>query len=337
MATMRDVAEHAGVSVTTVSHYINKTRRVSDELQMRISAAMEALNYQPNALARSLRRKITHSLGIIIPDSANPFFAEVARGIEDASFEQDYNVFLCNTDGNPKKELIYANVLVEKQVDGILFVASAGTAHDLMRTLAQRKIPLVLVDRDLPDVEADSVLVNNRLGGYQATRHLIDLGHRRIGCIAGPSALTPSAERVTGYRQALAECSIPIDESLIVKGSFHYQSGFEAAQKLLSLPEPPTAIFACNDLMAVGAISAAIKSGRSVPGQLSVVGFDDIQLASYVNPPLTTVAQPTYDVGMLAAKLLMERLQDRDLPPRRQYLETQLVIRESTAAVGVPA
>jgi len=327
---MRDVAERAGVSVTTVSHVINETRPVSDELRQRVLAAIDELGYQPNVLARSLRRGETHTIGMIVPDSANPFFAELARGIEDTSFAHGYNLILCNSDGDLDKELIYADVLTEKQVDGILFVA-AGVSTDHIRALQERRIPVVIVDREIPDVSVDQVLTDNARGGWLATRHLLELGHRCIGCITGPSDVTPSAERVTGYRQALSEGGIPVDEVLIVKGDFQYGSGYRAARQILARDDPPTAIFTCNDLMAVGAISAAVEMGRQVPVNLSVVGFDDVRLASFANPPLTTIVQPKYEMGVLATTMLLERMRNHDIPPRRRLLDTSLLIRQSTA------
>jgi LacI family transcriptional regulator len=331
---MRDVAERASVSVTTVSHVINETRPVSDELRERVLAAMDELGYQPNRLARSLRRGHTHTIGMIVPDSTNPFFAEVARGVEDTSFEQGYSVILCNSDGNLDKEVFYTNVLAERRVDGILFVA-AGISTEQIRDLQARRMPVVVVDREIPDVAVDSVLTDNARGGELATRYLMDLGHRCIGCIAGPSDVTPSAERVTGYRQALDESGIPVDEALIVKGDFQYESGYQAARQLLSMDDPPTAIFACNDLMAVGAISAAAEMGRRVPADLSVIGFDDVGLASFANPPLTTVVQPKYEMGVIAATMLLERMHEPEIPPRRRMLDTSLLVRRSTAPLSV--
>jgi len=330
---MRDVAERAGVSVTTVSHVINDTRPVSDALRERVFAAVDELGYQPNVLARSLRRGETHTIGMIVPDSANPFFAEVARGVEDTSFEQGYSVILCNSDGNLEKELLYTNVLAEKQVDGILFMA-AGVSTEHIRALQERRMPLVVVDRDIPGVTVDSVLTDNARGGWMATCHLLDLGHRCIGCIAGPSDVTPSAERVTGYQQALDEGGISLDEALIVKGDFQYESGYQAMRQFLAMDDPPTAIFACNDLMAIGAIRAALELGRQVPAGLSVVGFDDVRLASFANPPLTTVVQPKYEMGVVATAMLLERMRDQDIPPRRRMLDISLLIRQSTSPVG---
>jgi LacI family transcriptional regulator len=334
LATMRHVAECAGVSVTTVSHVINHTRPVSEELREKVLAAMDELGYQPNRLARSLRRGETHTIGMIVPDNVNPFFAEIARGIEDAGSGEGYSVILCNSDGNLEKELFYHNVLTAKQVDGILFVA-VGASTEVIRSLQKRRMPLVVIDRDVPDVAVDSVLIDNAEGGRQATRHLLDLGHRRIGCITGPSDLTPSAARVTGYRQALHEAGIAADEALVVRGDFMYESGHRAAHRLLAMDDPPTALFACNDLMAIGAISAAVSAGWQVPADLSVVGFDDVRLASFANPPLTTIAQPKYEIGVLAVTMLLERMQDYDMPPRRRQLDTHLVVRRSTASVHV--
>lgn len=330
---MRDVAERAGVSVTTVSHVINKTRPVSDELRKRVLAVMAELGYQPNLLARSLRRGQTHTIGVIVPDSADPYFAEVARGIEDASLKQGYSIILCNSDNDLDKGQFYINVLTEKQVDGILFV-SVDVSTDHIRALQARRMPLVLVEREVVGVEADSVTTDNAKGGWLATQHLLDLGHRRIGCIAGPSDFTPSAERVTSYHRALKEAGIPMDKALIITGDFQHKSGYQAARRLLTMDDPPTAIFACNDVMAVAAMSAAAELGQQVPTDLSVVGFDDVRLAAFANPPLTTIVRPKFEMGSLAVTMLLERIHDTDLPPRQHMLDTSLLIRKSSAPLA---
>jgi LacI family transcriptional regulator len=330
MPTIRQVAEKASVSPTTVSHVINNTRFVSEDVRRRVQAAMDELDYRPNALARSLRRGETNTIGLILPDSANPFFAEIGRGIEVTAFELGYSVILCNTEGDSDNESLYMDVLSKKQVDGMILVA-AGDRADSLRTLQSQRVPVVVVDRDLPEVEIDAVLADNRRGGYLATRHLIELGHRRIGCIAGPSNVTPSAQRVTGYREALAEANLPGDESLISRGDFHSESGWAATLDMLRQPEPPTAIFACNDLMAIGALRAAAETGRRVPADLAIVGFDDIELASYTIPPLTTIAQPKLEMGRRAVQLLIERLADKARPSRREVLSTTLVVRGSSS------
>jgi LacI family transcriptional regulator len=336
MTTIREVAKAAGVSSTTVSHVINGTRFVSEGVRVRVLTAMHALGYQHNVLARSLRRGETRTIGLILPDSANPFFAKVGRGIEAAAFDRAYSVVLCNSEGNLAREEHYTEVLTQKQVDGIIFVA-AGDRTGSLSLLLDRGVPSVLIDRDLPDAKVDAVLADNRQGGYLATRHLLALGHRRIACISGPSNISPSADRVTGYRQALADAGLPVDETLILRGDFHLESGWAAASELLRRPAPPTAIFACNDLMAIGVIRAAADLARRIPEELAVVGFDDIELAAYCVPPLTTVLQPTTGMGRRAVQLLIDRIADPELPHRREIFPTILTVRASCGGRPRPA
>jgi len=317
--------------VTTVSHVVNGTRHVSEALCQRVSSAIEELDYQPNRIARGLRRRETHTIGMIIPDGTNPFFAEIARGIEDTSFKHNYSLFLCNSDGDVAKELLYIGVLTENRADGIILVSVASGVQPILR-IKSRSMPLVLVDRDLPGGEVDSMMADNEQGGWQATEYLISLGHRRIGCITGPSEFTPSANRVNGYRRALNEAGIAVDEALIVRGDFQYPSGCCTARQLLDLAHPPTAIFAYNDLMAIRVMKAVRERGLRIPEDFSVVGFDDICLAPYSDPPLTTIAQPKYEIGQQAAMMLFERMHNRTKPAQRRLLETHLVIRQSTAA-----
>jgi LacI family transcriptional regulator len=329
MTTIREVAESAGVSYATVSHVINNTRLVSPETRERVLAAMDALNYRPNALARSLRQGKTNTIGLVLPDSANPFFAEISRSIEDEAFKKGYSVFLCNTELDTQRELFYVDVLSKKQVDGIIFVA-AGDQADSLDFLLQRRMPLVMIDREVPNVEADAVLTDNQLGGYLATRHLLDLGHRRIACIAGPSSITPSAERIIGYRNALDEAGISYDETLVLRGDYHAQSGMEITHTLLEMKPRPTAIFTLNDLMALGALRAAAEAGCSVPQDVAVVGYDDLEISRFTNPPLTTIAQPKKEVGKRAVNLLVERMSKKNQPPIRLVLPPELIVRRST-------
>ncbi|WP_322806462.1 LacI family DNA-binding transcriptional regulator [Thermanaerothrix sp.] len=333
MPTIREVAARAGVSPTTVSHVINNTRFVSPEARERVLQAMEELGYRPNVLARSLRRGETRTLGLILPDSANPFFAEVARAIEDAAFREGYNVILGNSENELEKERLYVEVLTTKQVDGLIFVA-AGDRSQSLEGLVRQGLPVVVVDRQLTHLDVDTVLADNLQGGLLATRHLIHLGHRRIGCITGPSHLTPSAQRVIGYRQALGEAGLRIEEDLIVRGDFSPRSGYLAARRLFSHPHPPTAIFACNDMMAIGALRALAELRLAVPDAVAVIGFDDIELASYASPPLTTIRQDKVALGQAAVRLLLERIADRDLPARRVVIPTTLIERETTRRVS---
>jgi LacI family transcriptional regulator len=332
MITIKDVARQAEVSITTVSHVINDTRYVSDELRTKVLQAMEDLHYRPNVLARSLRRGETKTIGLIVPDNSNPFFAEVARIIEDVGFQNGYSVILCNSDGNLEKEKAYISVLIAKQVDGVIFIA-AGDQREHLHLLGQQAMPVVVADRDVRSPLADVVLVDNEKGGYDAARYLFGQGHRSIACITGPSGLTPSAERVDGYRQALLEADLAVRQELVVAGDFRSESGEHATEKLLHLQPPPTAIFACNDLMAIGALHTLRRAGRQVPGDVSVIGFDDIPLSSVVSPALTTVAQPVSELATLSAQLLISRIQNGggDNPAKRIVLGARLVIRDSCA------
>jgi len=329
MTTIREVAESAGVSYATVSHVINNTRVVSPETRQRVVNAMTELNYRPNALARSLRQGKTNTLGLVLPDSANPFFAEISRSIEDEAFNRGYSVFLCNTELNIQRELFYVDVLSKKQVDGIIFVA-AGDQADSLDFLAREGMPVVMIDRNVPNVQVDAVLPDHQLGGFLATRHLIQLGHSRIACIAGPSSITPSVERITGYRNALEQGGIPFDEKLIIRGDYHAQSGMEITHSLLKMDPRPTAIFALNDLMALGALRAAAEAGFSVPRDLAVVGYDDLEISQFTTPPLTTIAQPKKEIGLKAVSLLVERITQNNRSPRRLVLPPELIVRRST-------
>ena len=329
MTTIIEVAKRAGVSPTTVSHVINNTRFVSEDTRLRVMDAISELDYRQNILARALRRGETHTLGLILPDSANPFFAEVGRSIEEAAYEKNYNIILCNSEWNKEKEERYVKVLSEKQVDGVIFMATGDEPRSLSRLLEQ-DIPIVVVDRELEDLEMDSVLTNNRDGGYAATRHLIDYGHQRIGCISGPSHITPSAQRVTGYQQALLDAGLTIEEELVVQGDFRPQTGYEAAHHLLTLNDPPSAIFVCNDMMAIGVLSLATSLGMRIPEDFSVVGFDNIELSTYTVPPLTTYSQSKELMGYNAIKMLLERIHHRSQPARRVIVPGELVVRQSS-------
>jgi LacI family transcriptional regulator len=290
---------------------------------------MQELRYRPNSLARGLVRQETQTLALIVPDNVNPFFAELARGIEDHGFEAGYNVILCNSDRNTSKELAYLDMLVSKRVDGIIYM-TMSTQIDQLQPLVDNKIPLVSFDRDYEGI--DAVLLDNEQGGYDATRHLIDLGHQHIACIGGPDAKTRSHERVRGYERSIVEAGLTVDAHLIQPGAWTYESGQDAARRLLRLPAPPSAIFACNDLMAIGAISALRERGLRVPEDVSVVGFDDIPLGAYFFPPLTTLATPLMEVSRCLCQLLLDRINGQLPPqPQRSIVHGQLVVRGSTA------
>lgn len=331
MTTIKQVANHAGVSSTTVSHVINGTRYVSEVVQEQVRKSMSELNYRPNALARSLRSGFTHTLGLILPDSANPFFAEVGHIIESAAFEAGYSVILCNTENNFEKESHYLDVLTKNQVDGMIFVTT-GERSDSLKDIVEMEIPTVVMDRDFPGLKLDVVSADNLQGGYLATQHLISLGHKRIGCIAGPSRINPSARRVIGYKQAIQEAGLNVEPEIIVNGDFHPETGWKIGRAMMSQKNAPTAIFACNDLMAMGVLRAATELGLRVPHDIALVGYDDIELASYTNPPLTTIKQPKLEMGLAVLNFILRRVQDKQSAPQSALLPVSLVIRDSCGA-----
>ena len=332
MSTIKDVALHAGVSVATVSHVVNDTRFVSEATRLRVQQAIQALRYVPSAVARSLKSNRTQTVGMMIPNNSNPYFAEIIRGIEDTCYGAGFNVILCNSDDDPLKQSTYVRLLSEKQVDGLI-VLSSGSDLGLLDTLRAAPMPQVVVDREIEDLAADLVEVNHEAGGYLATQHLLQLGHRRIACIGGPQTLSSARQRVQGYQRALREGGLPVDGALFRCGDFTSAGGHAAMCELLAvnaLPDRPSAVFASNDLMAIGAICAAAAAGLRIPENLSVIGFDDIALAAFSNPPLSSIVQPKHQTGELAARLLLERIAQPDRALQRAILQPTLQVRQST-------
>jgi len=326
--TITDVAQLAGVSTTTVSHHINGTRYVSEDLKGRVEEAIKTLGYQPNSLARGLRRGESKTFGLIVPDNSNPFFAEILRQIENIGYEHGYSVILYNSDGDIKKEIAYTDLLFAKQVDGIVFI-STNNSYEHLQQLTNKGIPIIIIDRDIPLKNTDVLLVDNFMGGYLATQYLIQLGHTKIACITGPSLLTPSAERVNGYKKALQEANLELKPEWIIPGDFQFDGGEKGIGQILKMSARPTAIFACNDLMALGVMRGLRNSGYSVPQDYSLIGFDDVPLSSIISPALTTIAQPINKISKLEIELLLKRIQLNDEAKERTVLPVQLVIRES--------
>ena len=329
--TIKDVAQAAQVSITTVSHVVNNTRVVDPGTKARVLSALMELGYHPNSLARSLRNGVTKTIGLIVPDASNLFFAEVARKIEDLGFKRGYSVILCNSDNNPVKQTSYINTLLAKQVDGVIFISSDSEPEDLSR-LVDYNIPFVVADRNVPLELADVVLVNNERAGYDATHHLVVMGHRCIACITGPYDLSPSMQRFEGYRRCLREFNLEFRPEFVETGDFGIRSGEEATYRLLLSAIKPTAIFALNDMMAIGAMAAIHQNGLSIPGDISIIGFDDIELASMVSPSLSTMAQPISEIARYATNLLIDRLTGQRQESNQQIiLSAELIRRNSTA------
>ena len=333
MATIKDVALRAGVSVTTVSHVVNDTRHVSAKGRERVEQAIRELGYVPNAMARSLKSNTTSTLGMLIPNSSNPYFAEIVRIVEDRCFGAGYTLVLCNTDDEPRRQSVYLQVLAERRIDGLIVVSTgAGDDDSLVTQLHGLRIPTVLVDREIADPACDLVETAHMQGGLLAVRHLLSLGHKRIACIGGPVGVMPSEQRIEGWRMALAESgTAPNADALLWRGGFTSQGGYEAMHAILRTEEAPSAVFVCNDLMAIGALCAAHESGVRVPDELSIVGFDDIELSAYTSPPLTTVAQPKERIGALAVDMLLERVGGKRRDARKVVLQPELRVRASTA------
>ena len=311
---------------------INETRFVSDELKANVLSAMEDLSYQPNLIARSLRKKKTNSIGLIVSDIVNPFFSEIAWSIEYFSFIEKYSLILCSTNGNEEKEIFYINQLSEWQVDGIILI-SPQISTSYLKILEDRNIPVVLVDNESPGCDVDVIRVDNYLGGKIATEHLVSLGHKKIACITGPFTGNPSYDRVRGYRDGLKKHGIEVDEDLIIAGNFDVISGVQSADLLLEKGGRPTAIFACNDLLAIGVVHSAAAHKIRVPQDLSVVGFDDITLARYIVPPLTTVKQPMREIGEQALECMTEKIKNPNKACRTITLNVRLEERQSTQMI----
>jgi LacI family transcriptional regulator len=343
MPTMKDVADHAGVSIATVSRVINQNGYVAPAVQDKVRRTMEALNYQPSALARGLRRQETQSIGVLVPKLSQPFFSLLGYAIEQALFTQGYRAFLCSAEDDPDKESVYLEMLLRQRVDGVILVPTGRSLSNVERLL-RTTLPVVLVDRDLPALQVDRVLSDNVSGGYQIARHLLDLGHQRIAVIGAEPHSESLARRLAGVRQALGEAGIrPTEECLATGTGEQFKLGFVTTQRLSRQRRRPTAVIALTDMLAVGALHGAWKAGLQLPADLSVTGFDDIPLASYVLPELTTVAQPITQMGeravdrllRLAQERLVRLVEDPELKHECVVLPTRLIVRSST--VGPPA
>ena len=333
MSTIKHVAARAGVSFTTVSHVLNGTRRVSDSARRRVEQAIAEMGYAPSAVARALKTSETCILGVLVPNITNPFFAELTRGIEDCCLRADYSVFLCSSDDDPVRQSRYLQTLLERRVDGLLLAAAAGEPAALAKRLVPTGVPTVVVDRGVPGLESDLVRIDHQAGAELAVSHLLSLGHRRIACLSGPSEFVVSRARVAGWRIALEKAGIRIPDSWLLEGDFSAPMGHQLARQLLTREPGITAIFASNDLLAIGALRAAAELGIGVPRALSVIGFDGIDLGSYIYPALTTVGYPIRALGEAAATVLLERIGGGSTTRRDVVLQPKLTLRESTGPV----
>ncbi|MDQ0339809.1 LacI family transcriptional regulator [Caldalkalibacillus uzonensis] len=328
--TIYDVAREAGVSMATVSRVVNGNPNVKPVTRKKVLETIKRLGYRPNAVARGLASKRTTTVGVIIPDISSLFYAELARGIEDIATMYNYNIILCNSDQRPQKEIHLINTLLEKQVDGLLFMGNQITEEHI-ELFTTSTVPIVLASTKDEKEEMPSVVIDYEQAAYDAVKLLLDKGHTRIGFISGPVEDKFSGqERLTGYRKALEEAGLPVDETLIRYGDYRYDSGLKAAEELIGLAEPATAIVAMSDEMAIGAIHACQDHGLKIPGDVEVIGFDNTRLTSMVRPRLTSVVQPMYDIGAVAMRLLTKYMNKEHIDHHLVVLPHRIEEREST-------
>jgi LacI family transcriptional regulator len=326
---IKDVARAAGVSPATVSRVLNGTGRVSADRAERVRAVVARLGYQPFSPARALRRQATDVWAVIVADIENPFFTLIVRGIEDVAHQRGYRVMLCNSDEDLQKEAAYIEVALAERMGGVV-IAVASARQSQLAPLLERGVPVVAIDRRPAGHRVDCVLVDNRRGAAQATEHLLEAGARRVACITGPRRVSTANERLAGYEEALRAAGREIDAALVVREDFRPGGGYEAVQRLCKGPNPPDALFVANNLMTVGALRALRDLGLRVPDDVRVVGFDDAPWAPLVEPPLSVVSQPAYEIGRIAAELLCEARQSREREPREVTLAPELIVRGSS-------
>lgn len=322
-----DVAQEAGVSVFTVSKVINHGQ-VSAPLRRRVEAAIQKLNYRPNLLARSLAKRQTHTIGIVVRDISNPFYPLVVRGAEDAAQKAGYSIFLCNSDDNPEKEEQYLELLLSKRVDGILINKAPGRLSlGLRQMLADSRVPIVLLMRTCADIKADSVITDDEKGAFEAVSHLIRVGHLRIGMVGGPLNVSNGKARWKGFRKALEENGLKYEPELFIEGDYRIESGYRAGLSLLS--RQPEAIFVANYLMTVGFMRAADEIGLLCPRDFGLASFDDYPWLSCFRPRVTTVELPKYELGSQAVQVLLDRISSKPGGFIKRKLAPELRVRES--------
>ena len=327
--TIRDVAKMAKVSHMTVSRALNNNPRVREETKGRILKLVKKVNYKPDVRARSLVLKKSNLIALVVSDISNPFYAELARGIEDKAHEKGYNVIFCSTDNKPGRMKTYPQLMMDAGVDGFIF-ASTRLHEPVVEKLIDENFPLVLVNRKLKNKACNYVVLNNIRGAYDITEHLINLGYRKVAIIVGHSNLSTGLDRLTGYKQALKDHYIGFNKNYVIRGSFTREVGYKGAKYLLAMENRPEAIFGGNDYIAMGVIDAVEELGLHIPKDIALVGFDDTEFASNQRIKLTTVSQRKYEMGNLGVQILIDHIERKE----RDYthnviLESRLIIRES--------
>ena len=327
--TIKDIAEETGFSYATVSRALNNKYGVKQNTRDLILQVAQTRGYTPNGIARGLVKKQTYSIGLIIPDISNPFFPEVTRGIEKRAKEKGYSVFLCNTNYESDQEAHYLQLLIERRVDGII-LASGFQDASLLGSLSVGTVPIVSLCARYDNIKDSFVIIDNERGGFIATKHLIEQGYPTIGFIGAKSDGFAEDQRYRGYRQALEKFNIPFEERFVFAGDMKRETGYRIIKRIIADQDYPRALFVENDLMALGVIQGIKESGLRVPDDIAVVGFDDIAFAAFPEIGLTTIRQPKFKMGKLAADILLERISNGTREHKKYILEPELVVRTSS-------
>jgi DNA-binding LacI/PurR family transcriptional regulator len=329
MASMNEVAKRAGVSIATVSRVLNNSDSVNETTRLKILKAIKELKYQPSRVAKRLRSKSVSSklLGVLLPDIQNPFYVDVIRGIEDIAYKNNYAIIMCNYGQDEKKEIMYLDILQSESIDGLI-AAPVSENDQRLKEIIKNGLPVVCVDRGLTGIDVDIVWVNNEEGAYAAVSHLVKCGYKRIAYISGLTTIPSSWMREKGYRRVLENNQLDSID-LVKYGNSSYESGVVLCAELLDLPNPPDAIFTGNNLITLGALETIHKRKKRIPEDVAIVGFDDMFWSSSLNPPLTAVRQPAYEIGKRAGELLIQRINDPTRTCIQMTLNAELMIRSS--------
>ncbi|PAB60067.1 LacI family DNA-binding transcriptional regulator [Anaeromicrobium sediminis] len=328
---IKDVAKKAGVSVATISRVLNHPDTVSPTTKEHVLAIMKELNYTPNWFARGLNLNKTNVIALLIPNILNPIYTQIAKGVEDIAHQKGYNILLCNTEENESKEREYIEMLLKRKVDGLILTASLLNKKDINK-IKKRETPLVMIGKNKSSAKENMVFTDYIVGAYEATKHLVETGYRKIAYISGVKHQIENIEKQIGYEKALKEFCLPVEKKYIIEGNNSIEGGYLAAKKLIQSKEIPEAIFAANDLMAVGAMDAIKTMGLRIPQDIAIVGFDNIDMSALVEPKLTTISQPVYKMGLIAARLLFDNIESNDEEENVQqeiFLQSKLKVRKS--------
>jgi LacI family transcriptional regulator len=330
--TIHQVAKKAGVSTATVSRVLTGRDKVSTELAEQVMQAIHELSYRPNRTARLLRARKAQKIGLVVSDIQNPFFTSVVRGVEDLLQPDGYVLLVGNTDEDPSRQTAYLEALVDEGVAGIILVPTSGDPR-AYKAASASQLPLVILDRRIEAIQADSVMTDNVAAAMTATRHLIRLGHTRLGFIGGLAHVSTAIDREAGFNRALSEAGLPTSHGSIQPGNYRLLGGYQAMALLLDQPDPPSAVLVANNVMAMGALQLIYERGLSIPKQIALVGFDDIPWAVSMQTPLTVIAQRSYEIGQKAAELVLARIQEPDRPFEHILLQAELIIRASCGSL----